>query len=289
MNRKGILLGVLALFVAGQAGATVMDAWTEVSLQFTNLGRAESSDTAIGVSTITATATGTHLQSITVGTVPALSLNTTIPVTDPIVSNAGIVEVILTSVGGNPGAMGVELNGATIGNISGATASSGGLNPRTLPAAGSVRICLFVTGCGGSFLPLDVGATSAGLVIGGGVGGILTIGGTGTIMISLVGAPYTVKTITNFNRTDPGGIQTFQENGFAHGPASATSSTAQTSGVVQIVTANHTTTAGVPGNGDISGNFSRLLVHFAPEPGLLLLLGSGAAGLALLGRKRIRK
>ena len=32
-----------------------------------------------------------------------------------------------------------------------------------------------------------------------------------------------------------------------------------------------------------------LLVHFIPEPGILLLLGSGIAGLALLGRSRMRK
>jgi hypothetical protein len=31
-----------------------------------------------------------------------------------------------------------------------------------------------------------------------------------------------------------------------------------------------------------------LLVHFIPEPGLLVLLGSGIAGLLLLGRRRIR-
>ena len=290
MNRKAFLLGVLALFVAGQASATVMNAWTEISLQFTNLGRAEATDSAVGVTTVTATASGTHLQSITVGSVPGLSLNTTIPVTDPIVSNGGIVEVILTSVVGRPDLIGIEGGGKTVGQISGAIASTTGLSPRTLPSDGSVRICLVVTGCGGFFLPLDVGGTNGtGFQVGGGVGGILTIGGTNTIMISVVGAPYTVKTITAFNRTNGGNVVSFMENGFAHGPASNTSSTGQTSGVLQIVTANHTTTVGVPGNSDISGNFSRLLVHFVPEPGLLLLLGSGAVGMALLGRKRIRK
>jgi hypothetical protein len=98
-----------------------------------------------------------------------------------------------------------------------------------------------------------------------------------------------VKTITAFNRTNNGAIDTFTEKGFAHGPLSNTSSTGQTSGVLQVVTTNHVTTQGVPGNADISGQFARILVHFIPEPGLLLLLGSGAVGMALLGRKRIRK
>ena len=31
-----------------------------------------------------------------------------------------------------------------------------------------------------------------------------------------------------------------------------------------------------------------LIVRFIPEPGLLLLRGSGVAGLALLGRSRLR-
>lgn len=290
MNRKAILLGVLALFVAGQASATVLETWTRLSLQFTNLGRAEASDTEVGVTTVTGTGTGPHLQSITLGVVPGLSLNTVLPVTDPVVSNGGIVEVRLTSVRGRPDLAGAGGVGDRIGNISGAIASTaGGLTPATIPSTGSVRICLFFTGCSGSYLPLDVGGTSAGVQVGGGVGGILTIGGTGTIMISIVGAPYTVKTITNFNRTNNGLVQTFMENGFAHGPASLTSSTAQTSGVLQVVTANHTTTVGVPGNSDISGQFTRMLVHFVPEPGLLLLLGSGAVGIALLGRSRIRK
>ena len=134
-----------------------------------------------------------------------------------------------------------------------------------------------------------MGGTSAGQLIGAGVGGLLTIGGSGTIMISVIGAPFTVKTITNFNRTNGKAVVTFMENGFAHGPSSGTTSTGLTSGVVQFVTASHTRTVGIPGNSDIQGNFSRLLVHFVPEPGLLLLFGSGALGMALLGRKRARK
>jgi uncharacterized membrane protein YccC len=31
-----------------------------------------------------------------------------------------------------------------------------------------------------------------------------------------------------------------------------------------------------------------MVIHFIPEPGLLLLLGSGVLGLCLLGRRRMR-
>ena len=294
MKRKAILFGLLTLFVAGSASAKIMDTWTRISLQFTNLARAEASDTGIGVSTLTTTAAGDHLNTVSAGTgtqggIPGLSLNTVLPVTDPIVSGGGIVSVRLTDVrqGFVPGP---QNNLGVLGPVSGAVASTttptGGLG--TAPSQGMVRICLVVPGCAGN-LPLDVGATVNGVAVGGGVGGILTIGQLGMIRISILGAPYTVKTITAFNRTNNGAIATFTEKGFAHGPLSNTSSTGQTSGVLQVVTTNHTTTQGVPGNADISGQFARIVVHFIPEPGLLLLLGSGAVGMALLGRKRMRK
>jgi hypothetical protein len=284
MNRKAVLLGALALFVAGQVSATVMTTWTRASLQFTNLGRAEASETAVGVATIhTSSSASSHLSTISAPFNAGLSLNSTISVTDP--TAAPITSVVLTSIRGRP-----DLQGGVIGNISGAMANSNlGVLPNTIPSTGGVTICLLVAGipCAGQ-LNLVVGATSAGVQIGGGVGGILTIGGLGAIRISVVGAPYTVKTVSAVNRTENGGFDVFSEHGFAHGPGSMTSSTAQTSGVLQTVTANHTTVIG-PGDNDMSGNISRVLTHFVPEPGLVLLLGSGAVGMALLGRKRIRK
>jgi hypothetical protein len=35
--------------------------------------------------------------------------------------------------------------------------------------------------------------------------------------------------------------------------------------------------------------FASLTLHFVPEPGLLLLIGSGVVGLGLLGRSRMKK
>lgn len=293
MNRKALLLGVLATFVAAQAGATVMETWSQTSLQFTNLGRAQASATGTGLTTVTTSATtSSHLSTLSLAFQPGLSLNTSIPVTDP--TAAPITSVILTSVRGRPDLPGREGAGSRLGNISGAVASTvggvGALSPGTIPTTGGATICLLLAPlppCVGQ-LNLVVGATSAGLQIGGGVGGILTIGGTGTIRISLVGAPWTVKTVSAVNRTDGGNIAVFAENGFAHGPLSGTSSTAAQSGVLQIVTAQHITVVG-PGDNDLSGLISRLLVHFIPEPGLLMMFGAGALGMAILGRKKIRK
>jgi hypothetical protein len=74
--------------------------------------------------------------------------------------------------------------------------------------------------------------------------------------------------------------------GFAHGPASLTSSTANPSGQVQLVTpifisTNIGASAVLPG-------FAILNLHFVPEPGTLMLLGSGIAGLVAFGRSRAR-
>ena len=77
--------------------------------------------------------------------------------------------------------------------------------------------------------------------------------------------------------------------GFAHGPSSNTSSTANPSGVVQLITPMQVVTNLTTGSNQKIALFGFLTIHFVPEPGMLLLLGSGVAGLVLLGRHRMRK
>jgi hypothetical protein len=272
---------------AGEAGATLAYTWTEFTLRFSNLGGVEASDTALGLATLhTSSSIGSHLSTVTLapGFTPGLTLDTSIAVTDP--SAAPITSVVLDSV--RP-----DLHGGILGNISGAIANSNlGILPNTLPQTGGITLCLLDPPnppCSKQ-LALALGATTAGVQVGGGVGGILTIGGAGAIRASVVGAPYTVKTVSAVNRTESGGFAVFTDQGFAHGPASLTSSTAQTSGVLQIVTAQHVQSA-VPGLGDRIGILSRARIHFlnVPEPGLALLLVAGAAGMLVLGRRRMRR
>jgi hypothetical protein len=76
--------------------------------------------------------------------------------------------------------------------------------------------------------------------------------------------------------------------GFAHGPASLTSSTAQLSGALQLVTATKVFT-------NLYGAFPEfplagvLTLHVVPEPGTLILVGSGVVGLAVYGRRRRKR
>ena len=75
--------------------------------------------------------------------------------------------------------------------------------------------------------------------------------------------------------------------GFHHG-ASSGSQTGQPSGVLLLVNPSAViTTLNSPAN--FLGLPLELQLHFVPEPGLLLLLGSGVAGLTLLGRFRTRR
>ena len=294
MNPKAILAaGVVAgvsCAIAAPSHASLFATWSQARLQFSNLGRAEASATGSGLTLVTtSSATSQHLSTLTftVGPVSALSLNTAIPVTDP--SAAPVTSVILSSVRVRP-----ELANRRLGNISGAIASTvRGILPNALPKTGGVTICLLAAplpACS-SQLSLSLGQTTAGVPVGVGIGGILTLGGTGTVRISVMGAPYTVKSVSAVNRTANGGFEALLASGFAHGPASLTSSTAQTSGVLQLVSATHTTAVGL-GDGDLGGSISELLVHFihdVPEPGLPLAFSAGAVLLGLLGERRRRR
>jgi len=127
-----------------------------------------------------------------------------------------------------------------------------------------------------------------------GVGGLVTAGGYGGIRLSLQAAPWTIKTATALDQITPTGgpprvMETWVAKGWAHAPASTTTSTAQPGGMLQLVTPNQVTTNLPLGSSDKMGSFVIVVYEFIPEPGLLLLLGSGVAGLAVLGRRRMGK
>ena len=100
----------------------------------------------------------------------------------------------------------------------------------------------------------------------------------GVVQIMDVSTTTNTPTVTNATVT----IQ-----GFKHGPASNTSSTAANSGVIQWVSPARVVTTVDPPSGKLAVP-SVLRIHFIPEPGLLLLLASGVGGLVLLGRSRMR-
>jgi hypothetical protein len=191
------------------------------------------------------------------------------------------------------------------GDLAGAPSliGNGALSNTDLGLAGGLaRVCLFSTACS-SFLPLPL--THMGTV-GLGIGGQQTIGGAGTIRVSINHAPWTILTAKAIDQPDNplNGTITFNggqgtpaqelykfqtKMGFAHGPASVTGSTAFTSGVIQFVTPGQVTTNITATSSLRIANISTLQLHVVPEPGLLLLLGTGVAGLVVLGQRKLRK
>jgi hypothetical protein len=182
--------------------------------------------------------------------------------------------------------------------MSGGAASTGSMADGTMLVRGVARLCLLNTACSMDLvLPFTAPTTVNGVpgsgVHGFGVGGLLTVGGYGAIRISVQCAPWTIKSVTVTDHiTTAGGLQTLAplvQKGWAHAPASTTSSTAQPGGMVQLVSPLQTRTNLPLGSNTKVGATGVFVMEFIPEPGLLLLLGSGVAGLAVLGRNRMRR
>ena len=230
-----------------------------------------------------------HLQTLRLkGSRGGVADTVTVLVTDPETAGNNIFAIIVEA----------ELGTGTFGGISGAVASTSVLTRNQLPIRGVAKICLMDTTCSSLLellltVPTTVNGVPGSGVIGLGEGGLITVG-DGTIAISMTGAPWTVKTVTAIDQitTANGTVFTMvTAKGFAHAPSSGTTTTntAKLSGVVQMVTPVQIVTNLSLGSSAKLGGSVSLLIHFIPEPGLLMLLGSGVVGLALLGSRRMRK
>jgi hypothetical protein len=157
--------------------------------------------------------------------------------------------------------------------------SAGPPAPNLLGVSGAAKICLIFAPACGSAVNVPLTPTAA---TGLGIGGTQTI--PGAVALTMYHAPFTVgqpvMTLHTANSTIstptlPGGLQVPFSN------------TATPSGVLQLVTVTKVYTSLISAFPELPV-FAVLTLHFIPEPGTLLLLGSGVVGLAILGRRRSR-
>jgi hypothetical protein len=225
--------------------------------------------TGTGVATVNGSGGWGHLNTLRLA--GGFTGSTTIPLTDPL--HPTLISLRPTA----------QLGTGTLAPISG----GGPLTSNTLPVHGNWKVCVFFPGCG-NYIPIPLTLTGKAGV---GLGGAIQVGwfSKGPVF-SIVGAPWTigVASVTEVP-TENGGSTTVTAQGFAHSPASGTSSTARLSGVIQLVTPIKLIPVyNFPEGADILPLFGVLKLRFIPEPEMLLLLGWGAAGLLLLGRSRMR-
>jgi len=130
-----------------------------------------------------------------------------------------------------------------------------------MPLPGVAKVCLFKSCGAGPPANLSVPLS----VIG--AGG--TAVASGAVDLTVVGAPWAESAVVGSSTA----------RGFAHGPASATSTTAQASGVRQLVTPILISTS-LEGAALIPA-FGVLTLHFVPEPATALLVALALAGVAV--------
>jgi len=268
MRRLVLLLA--SLLVAGQAGAKTLDWHGTLNLELW-----QGNDVTFGgsgVATVNDSSGSSHLSTLRVA--GGITGSGVIPITDP--ETTGTIKSVRV--------LSARLGTGTVSGISGAPPVN---QPSAIPIPGYARVCIFQADCAFN-LPLNLTLNDGNTGVG--IGGTITLGGNGSIRISIQGAPWTLGTFSLITQTAGGNFKTMTRTGFVHGAASASnSSTATPSGVIQLISPQQVQTQGVPGNSSVVALFSTLTLHFIPEPGLLLLIGSGVVGLGLLGRSRMNR
>ena len=269
-----IAAGLAALLATGSALALVVDYRGELAIEPLHPAFPTARIEGVGVATLNGTSAGAALGTLSLA--GGLAGTDVVPVTDPLVSNGGLVAL---RVSGRLG------TGALRRFQPAVSLSTPQLSHGELPVRGDARLCMLVESCG---IGLDLPFTwrDAQGTVGLGVGGMIAIAPLSTLRHTLLGAPWTPRTALLAVPTPDGGKVTAFASGFAHGPLSFTGSTARPGGAVQLVTplAVH----GAEGLAPPSG-FARLTLHFVPEPRALLVLAPSIALLAAGARRRRRR
>ncbi len=321
LTGAGFLALFLVLTLAGTAGAATLEWSGTFQIIWGDLPTDTFVGSGTGVSTVTTSgAFGdivpfAHLDSIRFN--GGLAATGTVPLTDP--ENATLITLMIDKTSNG---VGIPLGQGTLAPISGGgTLTDNQLTGAANPMPVRFKWCALFPGCLAYIrMPFTENGTR-----GAGIGGVITVDnfdkGAG-LEFTIMGAPWTLGTavitgIPNRITLTPNGLivssffkgmtptvpcgednaggctrftvpRTETQSGFVHGPASNTTTTALLSGVIQFVTPTEVSTSLAPPN-NLLQVFSTITIHFIPEPGLVLLLGSGVAGLALLGRHRMRK
>jgi hypothetical protein len=271
-------LGFLTIGAAGSAGASTLAFTGSLTLEFgpiLNFGpRWRMTASGAGFALVNGSGTGAHLSSL------ALAGGTIGPITTSVPSVWGTATESVRFTG--------------VQNLSGSFTGLSGGPPGGGPMglSGLAKVCYFSMACPGWAVPLAPSTGGAGFGIGGTQLETASIHTAGTyttapaVGLTIQHASWTIGTRAASIHTPSSSIRTLTVlSGFAHGPASLTSSAAQPSGALQLVTVSKvftTLTGAVPELPLVSV----LNLHFVPEPGTLLLFGSVMAALAVLGRRR---
>jgi hypothetical protein len=257
---SGVMLACLVIGTAGSAGASTLNFTGTLSLRISTLPQV----VAPGTGKAQLTDDGSfHLLSLALPGGVLGPATTSIPVT----ATSGLNSVIFTAIGNLTG---------TFAGISGGPPGGG-----TMGLSGVTKICLTFASCQYASVTVPLTPTTGGAGIG--IGGTQTV--PGAVALTMYHASWTIGQPTMTLHTPNSTISVpLLPGGFAHGPASLTSSTAQPSGAVRLVTVTKAFTS-------LTGAFpeipviSVLTVYFVPEPGTLLLLVSGVAVLAIYGHR----